>query len=127
MKRIIRLTESDLTRIVKRVIRESNYLTEGYTQGHNVSFLGKTYKILYTDTTGCQRVFIQLQEMDKDNKPVGNILYYYVTRAGAMNSLSPGQIRVSDSTNTTKGAVVSDVLQQTTLGTIALESIKQKC
>ena len=29
MKKIIRLTESDLTRIIKRVINESNQLNEG--------------------------------------------------------------------------------------------------
>jgi phage-related protein len=47
MKRIVRLTESDLSRIVRRVIRESekNYLFEAYEPGTTFKAGAVTYTI----------------------------------------------------------------------------------
>jgi len=57
MKRIVRLTESDLSRIVRRVIRESekNYLFEYYEPGTTFKVGDITYTIDGTGTIGPNR------------------------------------------------------------------------
>jgi len=69
MKRIIRLTESDLTRIVKRVIKESEELT---APNLNPTYDGdwkKIYNVLknVTDTSGNKPKIINFKH---DGKPV---------------------------------------------------------
>jgi hypothetical protein len=54
MKRVIRLTESDLTRIVSRVIRESREtINEGYDIGSTFKVGATTYTIDGIGTMNC--------------------------------------------------------------------------
>ena len=65
MKRIVRLTESDLSRIVRRVIRESerNYIFEAYEPGSTFKVGATTYTIDGTGTLGPngQQCFFTMQ------------------------------------------------------------------
>ena len=54
MKRVIRLTESDLTRIVRRVIKESrSVLNEGWDIGSTFKVGASTYSIESIGTMNC--------------------------------------------------------------------------
>lgn len=132
MKKIIRLTESDLTRIVRRVIQENRLLTEqNYTSGSIVSFIvGKQHQITGIANIGCQNTFIEFDEIDpKTKKQTGAPkLYYMVTRNGALDSYNKNDYRVSDVNNNTQGAVVDNRNYQKILGAIAKQAmIRQGC
>ena len=123
MSKIVRLTESDLTRIVRRVINESKLLMEQtYTRGSVVSFIvNKSHQITGLATIGCQNTFIQFDEVDpKTKKTTGaQPLYYVVTRAGALDSFNPKDYRISDVNNKVNGPVVDNYTHQKMLGKIA--------
>lgn len=123
MKRIVRLTESDLTRIVKRVIQENKLLTEqSYTRGSIVSFIvNKSHQITGLNTVGCQNTFIQFEEIDPKTKKLTGAapLYYVVTRAGALDSFNKNDYRISDVNNSTNGTTVDNYNHQKMLGKIA--------
>jgi hypothetical protein len=133
MKKIVRLTEADLMRIVKKVMVESRSVIkeQTYARGTDVSFIvNKIHRIedLDTQSTQCQGVIIGLSEVDpKTKKTMGNKIYYYVTRNGAIASQTSvtqaKDVRVSNGNNT-NGAEVSDYTTRKVLGSIALAAMR---
>ena len=123
MKKIIRLTESDLARIVRRVISE-NFIA------YDISMMAdKTHRVqgAATQPSGCQGIHINLQEVDvKTKKAFGPMIYYYVTRNAAMGSYDDKDYKISDVNNSMDGGSVTDYLIKKRLQEIAKKHMVQQ-